>query len=123
METSSWNILRKGSRIEAAGQAIDFREQIAVARHGLGPLTLDLDDDVGGILHIGEQEAATGIAFAHLTERLHRLGIAVVHDALGPHPCGVGIGAQRRSEERRVGNECVSTCRSRRSPFPYKKKK
>src|SRR3546814_13243414 len=26
--------------------------------------------------------------------------------------------AQRRSEERRVGNECVSTCRSRWSPYP-----
>src|SRR3546814_10217001 len=25
--------------------------------------------------------------------------------------------AVRRSEERRVGNECVSTCRSRRSPY------
>src|SRR3546814_14828817 len=29
----------------------------------------------------------------------------------------------RRSEERRVGKECVSTCRSRWSPYPYKKKK
>src|SRR3546814_13087328 len=28
-----------------------------------------------------------------------------------------------RSEERRVGKECVSTCRSRRSPEQYKKKK
>src|SRR3546814_16265323 len=28
-----------------------------------------------------------------------------------------------RSEERRVGNECVSTCRSRRSTYNYKKKK
>src|SRR3546814_13156733 len=28
-----------------------------------------------------------------------------------------------RSEERRVGKECVSTCRSRWSPYPYKKKK
>src|SRR3546814_19259371 len=27
-----------------------------------------------------------------------------------------------RSEERRVGKECVSTCRSRWSPDPYKKK-
>src|SRR3546814_12938217 len=27
-----------------------------------------------------------------------------------------------RSEERRVGKECVSTCRSRGSPDPYKKK-
>src|SRR3546814_13684367 len=26
-----------------------------------------------------------------------------------------------RSEERRVGKECVSTCRSRRSPYHYKK--
>src|SRR3546814_7914997 len=80
METSSWNILRKGSRIEAAGQAIDLREQIAVAAHGLGPLTLDLDDDVGGILYVGEQEPAAGIAFAHLAERLHRLRIDVVHE-------------------------------------------
>src|SRR3546814_15071360 len=28
---------------------------------------------------------------------------------------------QHRSEERRVGNECVSTCRSRWSPFHEKK--
>src|SRR3546814_11236656 len=27
-----------------------------------------------------------------------------------------------RSEERRVGKECVSTCRSRRSPYHYKNK-
>src|SRR3546814_14150046 len=27
-----------------------------------------------------------------------------------------------RSEERRVGQECVSTCRSRWSPYHYKKK-
>src|SRR3546814_12140275 len=30
---------------------------------------------------------------------------------------GVGYLAQLRSEERRVGKECVSTCRSRRSPY------
>src|SRR3546814_13683971 len=29
---------------------------------------------------------------------------------------------QLRSEERRVGKECVSTCRSRWAPYPYKKK-
>src|SRR3546814_15490320 len=28
-----------------------------------------------------------------------------------------------RSEERRVGKECVSTCRSRWSPYHYKKKR
>src|SRR3546814_13333550 len=31
------------------------------------------------------------------------------------------IGAARRSEERRVGKECVSTCRSRWSPYNLKK--
>src|SRR3546814_18637304 len=30
--------------------------------------------------------------------------------------------AGRRSEERRVGKECVSTCRYRWSPYHYKKK-
>src|SRR3546814_13879629 len=41
---------------------------------------------------------------------------------------GEGLGFQRldhqrpvRSEERRVGKECVSTCRSRWSPINYKK--
>src|SRR3546814_17888495 len=29
---------------------------------------------------------------------------------------------QQRSEERRVGTECVSTCRSRGSPYHYKNK-
>src|SRR3546814_10759082 len=29
---------------------------------------------------------------------------------------------ERRSEERRGGKECVSTCRSRWSPYHYKKK-
>src|SRR3546814_16963764 len=32
-------------------------------------------------------------------------------------------GVAFRSEERRVGQECVSTCRSRWSPYHYKKKK
>src|SRR3546814_12338568 len=33
-----------------------------------------------------------------------------------------GISASDRSEERRVGKECVSTCRSRWSPYHLKKK-
>src|SRR3546814_13991274 len=32
------------------------------------------------------------------------------------------LGGCPRSEERRVGKECVSTCRSRWSPYHYKKK-
>src|SRR3546814_19664678 len=41
--------------------------------------------------------------------------------------CGLlreqGAAARLRSEERRVGKECVSTCRSRWSPYHYKNKK
>src|SRR3546814_18388118 len=56
-----------------------------------------------------------------------RIGIA--RDELGHHR---GIGdvepvdpahAQARSEERRVGKACVSTCSSRWSPYPYTKTK
>src|SRR3546814_14462412 len=32
-------------------------------------------------------------------------------------PGNIGIGNRIRSEERRVGKECVSTCRSRWSPY------
>src|SRR3546814_14465676 len=34
-----------------------------------------------------------------------------------PQPMVLGHIAERRSEERRVGKECVSTCRSRWSPY------
>src|SRR3546814_11922606 len=36
--------------------------------------------------------------------------------------CPAGRRPHRRSEERRVGKECVSTCRSRWSQYRYKKK-
>src|SRR3546814_16874397 len=39
------------------------------------------------------------------------------------YPNGLLQRRHRRSEERRVGNACVSTCRSRWSPYHYKKKK
>src|SRR3546814_15838968 len=36
--------------------------------------------------------------------------------------CRANLSAIWKSEERRVGKECVSTCRSRWSPYHYKKK-
>src|SRR3546814_11384018 len=41
------------------------------------------------------------------------------------HRCGWQAAETKegRSEERRVGKECVSTCRSRWSPYHYKKKR
>src|SRR3546814_16741393 len=48
-----------------------------------------------------------------------------VHRDRFEHPSiGIDHGAApgRRSEERRVGKECVSTCSTRWSPYPKKKK-
>src|SRR3546814_16330517 len=58
--------------------------------------------------------------------RLRAFGARCVHVIAGNAP---GISVQTmvwhaiRSEERRVGTECVSTCRSRWSPYHSKKKK
>src|SRR3546814_19910882 len=49
-------------------------------------------------------------------------GIEATHDRLESLGRRGGVGAPERSEERRVGKECVSTCRSRWSPYHYKKK-
>src|SRR3546814_13355592 len=44
-----------------------------------------------------------------LLDQAEYRGLVVLRDALTP---------DLRSQERRVGKECVSTCRSRRSPCP-----
>src|SRR3546814_14093953 len=44
-------------------------------------------------------------------------------DSMSPrYQNGDIIAVRQRSEERRVGKECVSTCRSRWSPYHYTKK-
>src|SRR3546814_10992215 len=48
--------------------------------------------------------------------------VALPQDAFVKVPASIPFEVSR-SEERRVGKECVSTCRSRWSPYPYKKKK
>src|SRR3546814_20195494 len=56
---------------------------------------------------------------------------AFVHFVLHPHPipdraqiiAQMEIAGRLRSEERRVGKECVSTCRYRWSPYHSKKNK
>src|SRR3546814_15671627 len=61
-----------------------------------------VDDDRAGLEGAGQ--AVAGV-------------VAVAAEADLPHDLAV-----RRSEERRVGKECVSTCRSRWSPSHKKKK-
>src|SRR3546814_12008928 len=57
------------------------------------------------------------------SDLIARSMLVVAHSriALLKHPRA--ISRTGRSEERRVGKECVSTCRSRWSPYHYKKKK
>src|SRR3546814_16605789 len=45
-------------------------------------------------------------------------GVRLVLTAADLERLGVGPMSVRRSEERRVGKECVRTCRSRWSPYP-----
>src|SRR3546814_16806113 len=68
-------------------------------------------------LNIGRRP--TGWAFViFVTSSIALIGWGFLNDE------GKGIGTQNvRSEERRVGKECVSTCRSRWSPYHAAKKK
>src|SRR3546814_11576061 len=57
--------------------------------------------------------------------RSPRVGLRVEPKAQGPkapHVVNLPAAVRDRSEERRVGKECGSTCRSRWSPYNSKKK-
>src|SRR3546814_15100835 len=65
-------------------------------------------------------EAASGLSFDDATLARWRDNIAAARKALGWAEGEVVVRRHRsgvRSEERRVGKECVSTCRSRWSPY------
>src|SRR3546814_11145034 len=53
-----------------------------------------------------------------IDEIRREVGMVFQHFNLFPHLTAL----ENRSEERRVGKECVSTCRSRWSPYHYKTK-
>src|SRR3546814_15766345 len=78
--------------------------------HLLG--VLDLGGGKGGVLdHIREQ-----------IERRRQIRARRVDADIGAIRIRAGRNVGTRSEERRVGKECVSTCSSRWSPYHYKKK-
>src|SRR3546814_12262933 len=88
----------------------EFRPQVAAMREQI-------------ILHLAYADAVPGDGVGVFRPDAHRdlamTQIAVVVPNRGQR---AGTGAQR-SEERRVGKECVSTCRSRWSVIASKKKK
>src|SRR3546814_14086767 len=80
---------------------------IAVGVHQIGSELL-LQLEIAGLV------LAVAVAI-HLMRRLARRSFHPLRPVMG----GFGrAAAQHRSEERRVGKECVSTCRSRWSPYP-----
>src|SRR3546814_14297810 len=86
--------------------------------------------DLNGLLENGDGQDANALRGGH--QRLFtwpaqlqgQVAAAAMDGAAAPwHPGAVSLwscpasAVSRRSEERRVGNECVSKCRSRWSPY------
>src|SRR3546814_2909062 len=89
----------------------DRAEQLAEAQHFLvqqRPQRLGRGIAAGEAGAAGDQHAVDGVVGDPLRDRGAQ-AVAVV---------GEQGACVQRSEERRVGKECVSTCRSRWSPYP-----
>src|SRR3546814_16642808 len=67
-----------------------------------------------GVALFGQRNLVEPFEQAHLAERIDLEGEAILK--LRRHRLMLEVD-EHRSEERRVGNECVSTCRSRWSPY------
>src|SRR3546814_15682772 len=97
------------------------REAAAVAEMaGDGVVILDLDVGNLAVLDVVEE---VGIGQRLLAAAARGRPLKEIEQ--GDHqkaddPPQSQIATEHRSEERRVGKECVSTCRSRWSPYPYK---
>src|SRR3546814_15978022 len=98
----------------AAIDSID--DGIGTARQLVVEATFDQASDnrfAWNVLMQGQYRYIKSPAFA-AHGMVHRLDDVVAHRKIAQ--CVFGTGLQR-SEERRVGQECVSTCRSRWSPY------
>src|SRR3546814_13703547 len=80
----------------------------------------DLDEDIPAEIARTLPELAVAMdgLFRQLGENLESAQRLAMFDPVTALPNRINF----RSEERRVGKECVSTCRSRWSPYDLKKK-
>src|SRR3546814_18953857 len=74
-----------------------------------------------------EDLARVDLALPHQVQQVRQVGAdrrgAAAHALVAPeHRVGGQVPVRDRSEERRGGKECVSTCRSRWSTYPTKTK-
>src|SRR3546814_13940294 len=98
---------------------------VGIQRDGAGPLQCLERLDGGGQFHAVVGGGRVGAADFQLAAAKPQQGGPAAGAGIA-EPGAVGEDfdpvAGVRSEERRVGEECVSTCRSRWSPSPSKKK-
>src|SRR3546814_12734354 len=118
---------------------LDLGEGLLAQVRGLGQLDLGLLDQVAdvvdalGLEAVGRTHGQLEVVDRTQQDRvdaggrgLRRAAVAVGEVAEHAQLVGEAVGGGAhglRSEERRVGKECVSTCRSRWSPLNKKKKK
>src|SRR3546814_14259842 len=81
-----------------------------------------VDGAMHHVLELAEEDVLVQLLFkriGNLAALLHRIALRVLVDTRECvfHGCLLLCWRRRRSEERRVGKECVSTCRSRWSPY------
>src|SRR3546814_19197868 len=94
------------------------RESV-VARTGIDPAAIE-DVIMGCVSQGGEQSFQVGRGAVLASSLPESVPAVTIDRQCGPSQQAIQFAAQAvrsgRSEERRVGKECVSTCRSRRSP-------
>src|SRR3546814_13369351 len=111
------NTLGAGADAERSAPATDSKVErnLIVGAKGQDPFRAE--GEIGGIAFAGNVQAT--VAKPLLTVGVEQREVALARAANGllypTDPALAAVGA--RSEERRVGKECVSTCRSRWSPY------
>src|SRR3546814_10425145 len=98
---------------DLADRQSEAEKQQAALRDRIGSLQKDIDDREAARKEAADALKESESAISRINRRLRELADDNSHaeDELA------------RSEERRVGKECDSTCRSRWSPYHQKKKK
>src|SRR3546814_20590146 len=94
-------------------------EGIVIARQELWN-----DIELAIISAANRSSVSASSASTEIRERARRRGRRPASHVIGTTLLAKGLEYDHvlRSEERRVGQECVSTCRSRWSPYNYKQK-
>src|SRR3546814_14186856 len=104
--------------LRAESQA-DLARKATLLHRRAGETLFHIGDDAAQSLYLIEGELQFEDTAGKALSTLRANDAAATHRIAHQSPRTVSA---RRSEERRVGKECVSTCRSRWSPDHYKKK-